>query len=397
MPIPRKDNGKSVQRALIATALAGLFLICFGYFAVASLAIKSLYQARPSSLLSSSFLPSDIAAAAPVTLSPAVTDTALAAQPMNQALVNVAMRQAVQRGQDATPWLAVLQRMGWHDTYSLVNVMVGAANKGDIKLLIDVLDALMRREKGIDQAVAAFQQGEMDPEFRAMLTRRLMTRPNWKYDYLYRSYALRDPASVLVRYELVGNLQRAGIPLERAEISGLMTRLVQIGRADLAYRLWHDFTHAIPPAIQDGTFHDLANRSKADADHLFPFEWSLETGADFEVYAGGSRHGDSNLTIRWNEHGVPLFASQQTSLRRGTPTLTVTAVSDVDRLGQLDLRLRCPDGATIALVPTHRDGNSQAYATRGALPCDFPRLEIAGALSDHPTDVEILIARIAAS
>ena len=386
-------NRMSRGRALVGAALAviGTSALTVSY-AYKSSAVSIATQFRVSDFLLKSTVP---ATGAPPP-SRAVIERAIEADPLNQSIFNTAMMQIGRRESNALPadaWFTTLEHYGWRSTPALQNLIYYHASRNNIGRVLDVADALFRREKRTEEATTVFSLAETVPDLRADVIRRLQARPAWRRPFLLGSNVLTDPAAIEGRYQTLRALQRTGDRLPEQEMTALLPVLVRVGRTADAFSLWSFGRKGIARPVNDPQFSDAATVINQD-DTAKPFNWRLLSGDNFDVTTRG--RGAPGIVIHWNGQGVPVFATQQTSGAAGFYKMRVAFDSeDAASAKAVGYRLMCGDARIDLVYVSAPDTTHSDWRTVKPVPCAFPRLEIFGVLADARQDITFTLNDIA--
>ncbi|SOB80558.1 hypothetical protein SAMN06297144_1121 [Sphingomonas guangdongensis] len=369
-------------RRIVAAALTGLIL-----FVVAAYAARTANAIRQVSLVRGAAALADRTPSASAALAAVPEPSmrlALTGSPLLQRLVNVAMTSAVDAGDAPEPWVRQLRQLGWRDSVSLQNSLTLAVARVDIRTILDTCDALLRRREATERIVPVLSMLEVEPEMRRVVARRLAGRPVWRGDYLSSTGHLRSPEQLVARYALLRELGALDAVTEGEAITAI--RVFEAGgRTDLAVALWRTL---LPQrgAVSDPTFTRAAARdSMAAEESVVDLDWALLTGEGYGTSAY-VENGSAQLDINWDGRGVPVFARQRTTGRRGAYQLAVQQVQGGDALGVLGFQLTCGNTVTpLRPVP----GLVGRYRTDGVVSCDYPVLEITGTLQPTTTPHQI--------
>lgn len=305
----------------------------------------------------------------------------VAAEPLSQQVVNgvVAARAQLSGNTDRTlrePRL--LRQLGWRSTSALQNLLWLGGTTQDLPLIMDTLDALLRRQKLLSNIYPVLNLMTVYPEFRTLLINRVEGRPPWRYYYFLSASDLKKPEEIEGRYEVMRAVQRRGDKLTRNEIAPILPRLIAINRGAQAFTLWRAHLGTLGSPLADADFRIAAQPLPSDALPV-SFEWQLRNGSGY--FADASRDAQGNfLSIDWNGRGTPVFVSQVTSATTGRYKLLVTGDAGLDKLAdRIGFRLTCPDGRSVTFTPVGAASSRQLrLATTGALPCAFSTLEFYG-------------------
>ncbi len=387
--IMRKSEGRRWGVIAGASAAVAATAALVGIYAVEAGAVRVVTQGRSSDLLlKASDAPAEVSAAP----SRATIERAIQADPLNQNIFNTAMMQIGRRGGTTLPppaWFAVLGRYGWRGSLALQNLIYYHATRNEIGRVLDVADALFRREKLMEQATTVFSLAETDPTLRNSVVRRLQALPVWRRPFLLGSGVLNDPAAIEGRYQTLRALQRGGGPLAEQEMTALLPTLVRVGRTEDAFALWSYRRQGITRPLNDPQFSRAATTINQD-DTATPFNWRFMSGENFDVTSGG--RGSTGIVINWNGQGVPVFASQQTTGAAGSYRLRI-AFDPETMVGTkaLGFRMMCRDTRIDFIPVTAPDATHSDWRTAQGVPCAFSRLEMFGAPGEGRRDITVTV------
>ncbi len=393
----------SLFRRAAAVALVAALLPVILYLGVAATAAAKVRAVRSLAVIGA--WQDDHAIAAVVLALPERTiRRAIAARPLDAGTLNVAMVRDVARHSDIKAradarlvrWTPLLAKLGWRDTTALQNRLYAAAIQSDLRMVLDVSDALMRRQRLVDQIITVLSAIENDPASQTAFTRRLLANPSWRSLYIYATAHLHERAQLQTRYRLLRTLERAGVRLSRNEIAPNIATMTANGLPQLGFDLWSAFTPGVGRPLADEHFARASKTFAGGEEALVPFEWELISGDGFSatLYA---EPGGAVLAIEWDGRGVPVFARQRTSAAPGRYTVELDVPAEkVGDLSAFALRLVCGDTA----YPLDQNKNNlRRFTTRQGVPCAFPVLELAGDISAGATprhvDVRAIRMRVA--
>jgi hypothetical protein len=382
--IMRKSEGRRWGVIAGASAAVAATAALVGIYAVEAGAVRIVTQGRPGDLLLKA---PNAPAATSVGPSRATIKRAIQADPLNQNIFNTAMMQIGGRGGTMPPppaWFATLGRYGWRGRLALQNLIYYHATRSEIGRVLDVADALFRREKLTELATTVFSLAETDPTLRSSVVRRLQARPAWRRPFLLGSGMLADPAAIEGRYQTIRALQRSG-PLPDEEMTALLPTLVRAGRTEDAFALWSYRRRGISRPLNDPQFSQAARTINQD-DTATPFNWRFMSGENFDVTSSG--RGATGIVINWNGQGVPIFASQQTTGAAGSYRLRIAFDPEtIVGTKSLGFRMMCADRRIDFISVATPDATHTDWRTVQRVPCAFPRLEIFGVPGDGRRDI----------
>lgn len=425
-----------LRRSVASVLAAAVLLPVVAYLANASSAVMIVRGERDGALLaapvpatglsalpaptgkagynSASTDPVSVAKPQLTTISDTVMRRAIVARPLDQGLVNVAMVRDIQghaarqvdgrnTGQvgghvvvqgptvngRATPgytvpalndarltrWMPVVGRLGWRDTPAQLNRLYVAAAAGNIATILDVSEALLRRQQLMDRITPVLAIVETDPKIGADLVRRLQSRPAWRAAYLETTDTLLRRDQLVARYGILRELMRRGDHLSKSELTANVIALDRGKLPDLGFSLWKTVHRDVGVPLNDPYFQRAAANS-AEAATTVPYDWQLLTGEGFSTDAFVD-NGRSALEIKWNGRGVPVFVRQRTSAIAGRRYVLEISVDreNIPNLSAAQFRLMCDDAA---ILLRQEGGVPTRLVTVQPLPCAYPVLEIVG-------------------
>ncbi len=378
-----------LRRGIAVALTAAVLLPVEGYLAVASSAVNTVSAMRASALLTNK----DPQTTRGIRGLPATTiAAAITAKPIDQRLVNVAMIHDVQivGQQRIAPWIHALGRLGWRDTPTLQNRLYVSAMRANVAEILDISDALLRRRQLMDQIIPVLATVETDQTLRKDFVRRLSGSLNWRGPYLLATDALKTPAQLEARYEILRAIQRNGAKLDRGEIAPNVGALDRAGRPDLGFALWKNGRSDVAAPLNDPSFTEASANFQAGTDTV-PYQWQLKSGQGYSASAY-VEHGRGSLDIEWNGRGVPIFAEQRTSATPGRYVLDVAvSAENIADLSALNFSLVCGGDVTRFQSDPR---NPKRFATDGVVACGYPVLQIAGDIQAAATPRHIAIDRL---
>jgi hypothetical protein len=380
-----------VQRALFPFMLLASLLAALVYFVGTTTRTTQLGMGVNSNLLGTP------RSTLPAGRDPSVRVDALAGNPLDQRTVNGVIAAHLRQTGDARRAVreaALLRDLGWRNTSALQNLLWRGVQTSDVPLLMDTIDALLRREKLLGEIYPVLNAMTTEPTFRGLLIRRLAARPPWRRYYFQSASDLSKPDQIEGRYLTMRAVQRSGDRLTRNEIAPILPKLIGLGRTAEAFALWQTQAPRTTTPLADLNFAVAALPVPYDSLPV-PFEWQLASGSGFFADAGRDARG-SFMSIHWSGRGAPTFATQRTSGRAGRYRLQV--VSDepativTDRLG---FRLSCASGAAIPFVAAASGSKGRiAQVSASRVSCNFPELQLYGLTQTGLSSASIVLRSV---
>jgi hypothetical protein len=140
-------------------------------------------------------------------------ETRLAAEPFDIAALNLLYASEVRDGADAerrADLAAVLGDFGWRNSAAQQNLMLEAAQRGDVEAALMRADALLRRDRLPEVLLPAMRRMEVDDRAAAALTQRLSAKPAWRTAYFGDASHLSDEAARAARQRLLERMIARG-------------------------------------------------------------------------------------------------------------------------------------------------------------------------------------------
>ncbi|WP_174278207.1 hypothetical protein [Sphingomonas bacterium] len=380
------------RQAAFPLILAVSLIAVLAYYVGATLRVAALRNADGASLALIVQQGTRAARAGPTDVG------ALAADPLDQQAVNGVIVARARSSGDmsrAARQVELLRHMGWRSTVALQNLLWRAAATGDQALVMDALDALLRRERLLGQIYPILNVMTLNPDSRALLVQRLAGRPPWRRYYLMSASDLVRAPEVEGRYLVMREVQRRGDPLARNEVAPILPKLIADGSAEEAFALWRaNNAGAVTQPLADTDFAAAARPSPLDALPI-PFEWQLGNGSGYSSNAGRDERG-SFASVDWDGRGAPALMSQTTTARAGRYQLDVTGdlpgTSWVEYVG---FSLNCPNQAAVGFVPRLTSPGLRAkLMTAEPVRCDFPVLQLSGLVHSGNAAVAVVLRTV---
>jgi hypothetical protein len=381
-------SASALRRAIATAGIVAALIAITGYLISASQAYSRVMAVRSVALLGG-WQYDRVSTVPAVRLDERALREAILSHPLDARMVNIAMFRAFVHGGDAVlpKWLPIVSRLGWRDTPSLQNRLFASAMNSDMGSILDISDALMRRQQLQDQVIPMLAMVEGVPSMRASFVRRLLDNSAWRERYLLTTGSLKTQPQLQARYQLLRDLAASGVRPGRDAMLSNVATMVAGGEPQLGFALWTMLEPGVERPLHDTRFALAGARYSADQTPV-PFEWQVEIG---QGYGAGPyvEDGRSALDIRWNGRGVPVFARQRTSALPGRYQLDISvAEQKVRDLSALRFRLVCGQAAYgFRPIP----GRPRRFVTDEAVRCIFPEFQIAGDIAAQGTPIQIEI------
>ena len=328
--------------------------------------------------------------------------SAVAQQPVDQALLNLIFADALRRDPksvDVARLRPLLAALGWRSTPAQQNLITDALQRSDLETIIDRADGLLRRERLGDQILTLLLAVEAVPQVQDLLVRAIERDPNWRAAFFTRSDLLVTDAQFAGRARTLEALLDAKVELPRGEMAASINALARHGDMENAYRVFARYRpdYVSKRLLSDPDFSQTAAQDRKASLTAVPFEWALARGRGIQSTVTGSAAG-AELSLRWDGRGRPLLLSQTIKGQAGAQYMLdlhgVDADLALDRT--LLFQLRCPDEAPIRFVdPQPREeGKVLQLTSEGPATCAYPRFEVQGRLQDIDRPQDVRLSRI---
>ncbi len=383
--------GSGFGRAALPLALAASLLPVTIYYAATAPRLATFSNGSEGNLLGS------VAKTRPAGQDALSGTELLAADPLDQQAVSATIAARARATGDMNRALAeadLLRRLGWRSNVALKNLLWRAGTARDIPLLMDTLDALLRRQRLLDQIYPILNLMTTDPEFRRLLVQRLAGRPPWRSYYFQSGSALSDPEQIAGRFEVMRAVQARGDRLTRNEVAPILPKLIEVGRERSAFALWQQHRGTVASPLADPQFANAAQPLPADSLPV-PFEWQLASGSGYYAEASRDDRG-SLLAVDWDGRGAPTLAGQLTSASAGRYRLDVTGDPPMRAtINKIGFRLACRSGKSVEFTPVAvGEGRQARLVARERVPCDYPELQLFGLVQPGTSASSIVLRSI---
>lgn len=329
---------------------------------------------------------------------------AIARSPLDQNRLNALY--VFEAGGTARPEMSIarlrgaLAETGWRSTAAQQNMIVWAVEQGNLRMLVDRADGLLRRQRLEPEARELLYLFESSNETRSYIVRALSRRPIWRNTYLVDPKGMATPARLDARALTMEAMLRHGIAVDRAELAPLLSLLVKGGKAERAHALWSRFarTNSNSGPLNDPNFKEAAALSALDGQPNFPFEWQFESGRGYGasvVRAAGS----SEIHIRWDGRGLPVFLRQWLNVSPGRYTVRLAGLdAKPEVINGLSIAAECPGAVTrFERIVTSDTRGGLVLAGDRAIECRFPEFRISGQVDERQRAFEISLSSITLS
>lgn len=368
---------RSISDAHAAIGIGGLCVLLAGAYFVLGLA-----PVQVAAHASQFKLPiiSGGRSAIPADLDTATIKRAVRIAPLEQAVFNGAMMDAVTRNPnlDLAPWLKVLIQLGWRDVTSVQNVLADAAQRQDVQALVDPADALLRQNQLVPETTQLMNLAEAYAPTWPRVFAMLRSHVGWRYSYLEQAGNITNPEVLDGRARTIRALIASGDKLAAQEVRPFVAALLVVGRVGEADRLWRGYTGDRSNLIHDPAFREVvAIGNEPISNHAL--QWTVADGYGFSADVAPDGLSNALVSLRWDGRGVPVFLSQITSAMPGHQLLRVRVDGDMrafaDRIG---FRLWCGD-VSVAFEPVaNLRGTDLVLKTSAPSTCAFPTLVVSG-------------------
>lgn len=176
---------------------------------------------------------------------------------------------------------------GFRYTPAQQNLMVLAAQDGDVRSLILRADALLRRGRLEPQVFELLRVSLNSVPVRREIVRTVGAGPYWRGSFLASLAAPSKPFSPKVLLSFLSELAASGSPASRDELAPIMFSLTAAGDYETTYKIWQSLNSRFK---RDNFIDSLrvvhGRRAIGVSDNALPFDWSIsEAGAIIALQA----------------------------------------------------------------------------------------------------------------
>ncbi len=249
-------------------------------------------------------------------------------------------------------------------------------------------DSLLRREAEFTtQLFPRLASSLNDPEAAAPLAKRLAKGPAWRNVFTEKVIQSQPDPGVL--FKLFSSIKDAKGTISPEELTGLLTRLVALGRFDEAYLDWILF-------LPDGVTSKLSNVYDGDFDGMpdsKPFGWNFTDGASGLVEPPEDRN-DPALHVLYDGMVARQFPSQLMVIPPGRYSLIGEVKSETPTsAGRMAWIVQCEgQPVVLATAPAPATGGQwRKFSTDFVVPAGCPgqRLVLKGITGDRRADINL--------
>lgn len=273
---------------------------------------------------------------------------AIRQQPVHQSSVRILAE--IESGLDTplldtlgNPHLKTAGLLGWRDSQSQAKLMMVGLSEADRPLVIDRMDALLRRREISSESFQLVSLMLRDAELRGLLADRLLENPPWRSELFVAVQSYGSEETTRAMADLLLALDRRSVEIIPDEKHSIYNSLLVTGQAETL----SEVADQLESGAQLLADLDFAAFAQADTDPdsvLNPFGWQLgrakRTVVSIENNANQSTHGvllvrtSSRITapvitqvLRLNS-GSYSFSSQQKSDRPDGLTWSITCADE---------------------------------------------------------------------
>lgn len=246
---------------------------------------------------------------------------------------------ALARSEQAYAAFVVAGGLGWRDIPTQLYWLSQATLDGDVEVVAQRLDALLRLNIDNTSVDSSLQLLERTPTGQAALAALLSKNPPWEARFLTETSQLQGD-DLDGRVSVIGLAAQNGAELDCDAIGAAVARLISGGRLIAAQELWRRTCDLHGNAdVTDGAFEvDDARRSAS------PLDWKFlaQAGLDVEIEGAPRPLHDHALRIQSNLTVRTVAAKQLAALAPGRYRLSwLTALADGKPDNTIDVALRC--------------------------------------------------------
>jgi hypothetical protein len=282
----------------------------------------------------------------------------------------------------ALPILRQAASLGWQHTAILVWALEDAARNDDAVRIVDVADALARRQRVGSLTRAVFLGALEEPRMQRRFVERLAERPSWRAGFFADVRDRLAPKQFDGMEAVLRALRTTKAPPTPTEFLTYVDRMVQLGAIDRARRYWAE-TAGIPPAELarepfDGRFARVAGGGPDAPASVF--EWRINPDlSDLVTFVADQ--GGSALRIEPGIDDGVVVASQVLALSPGEHVLQAKHDGSAGAVAPAGWTITCLNASQPLLrtiVGDRRDELSRVAVTIPAANCPAQTLRLVG-------------------
>jgi len=288
------------------------------------------------------------------------------------------------QGEDAkaVPILRRAASLGWQNTAIMIWALEDAARNDDAVRIVDVADALARRQKVGNLTRAVFLGSLEEPRMQRRFVERLSERPSWRAGFFADVRDHLVPKQFDGMDAVLRALGKTKAPPTPIESLTYVDRMVQLGAVDRAKRYWAASAGITSAELMrqpfDGRFARVASRGPDAPASVF--EWRINPDlSDFVSFVADK--GGSALRIEPGIDDGVVVASQVLSLVPGNHVLQAKLDGNVGASAPAGWTITCLNASRPLLrtiVGDRRDELSQVAVTIPATNCPAQTLRLVG-------------------
>ena len=204
----------------------------------------------------------------------------LASAPIDPTAVGMvaAAREGLGDARGAEAAYRVAAKMGWREPLTQTYWMNRALAQGDYRGAALRADAMLRVQPGWVMDRSLLDPMERDPRGQQALAERMIARPDWLDTYMV-DYGGVPVDILLLRAAVLDRAARLGVSAGCDGAASLAHRLVELGEAQAAARVWHGHCpQAGSGIVADGNF-----AAATIANTETPFDWQFSGTSDVDI------------------------------------------------------------------------------------------------------------------
>jgi hypothetical protein len=283
------------------------------------------------------------------------------------------------------------ERLSRRDLRTRLWAIEDAVARGDTVGALHHYDIALRTSRSApDLLFPILASAITDPSIRVNLARTLATHPIWADSFIsFAAGNAPDPRSVASLYTL---LDKAGVGIPDWSRSGLLSRLLSAGYADLAWRYYRSYS----PNVSRNTSRDAQFQTSLVTPA--PFDWNIVESAGISTSIQRSKDGKGVFDFATSSGiGGPLLRQTQ-MLLPGDYVIEghSTGINQAER-SRPYWTLECSDGRTFGrfVLPNSTDGNGWFSGSITLPPgCPVQNLTLIARPSEDVSGVQGQIDRI---
>ena len=251
---------------------------------------------------------------------------AIQQQPVHQSSVRILAE--IESGLDTplldtlgNPHLKTVGLLGWRDSQSQAKLMMVGLSEADRPLVIDRMDALLRRREISSESFQLVSLMLGDAELRGLLADRLLENPPWRSELFAATPKFANADAANSMGSMLVDLMAGGAQISDPEKAAVYASLLTLGQTDTLARVAEEVDEETQrDGINDAAFVRFATLSVDTEETTNPFAWQYGSAKRTVVSVNetGGPEGRSSLFVRTSSRVTAPAVTQTLRLSPGS-------------------------------------------------------------------------------